>query len=52
MSFHEWRVNKLDIKIMHVPRTAYSLWSNGKLEIQYEHPETHFQIFLEEANRN
>ena len=31
------------------PRTAYSPWTNGKVEIQNKHLGAHFRIFLEQA---
>ena len=41
-----------ELGITHAPRTAYSPWTNGKVEIQNKHLGTHFRIFFEQANRN
>ena len=41
-----------ELEITHAPRTAYSPWTNGKVEIQNKHLGTHFRIFFEQANRN
>ena len=41
-----------ELGITHAPRTAYSPWTNGKVEIQNKHLGTHFRIFFEQANCN
>ena len=41
-----------ELGITYAPRTAYSPWTNGKVEIQNKHLGTHFRIFFEQANRN
>ena len=35
--------------ITHAPRTAFSPWTNGKVEIQNKHLNTHFRIFFEQS---
>ena len=40
-------IHELDITL--APRTAYSPWTNGKVEIQNKHLGAHFRIFLEQA---
>ena len=41
-----------ELGITHAPSTAYSPWTNEKVEIQNKHLGTHFRIFFEQANRN
>ena len=41
-----------ELGITHAPRTAYSPWTNGKVEIQNKHLGTHFRIFFEQAKGN
>ena len=41
-----------ELGITHGPRTAYSPWTNGKVEIQNKHLGAHFQIFFDQANSN
>ena len=38
-----------ELGITPAPRTAYSLWTNSKDEIQNKHLRAHFRIFLEQA---
>ena len=38
-----------ELGITPAPRTAYSPWANGKVEIQNKHLGAHFRIFLEQA---
>ena len=38
-----------ELGITPAPRTAYSPWTNGKVEIQNKHLGAHFRIFLEQA---
>ena len=41
-----------ELGITRAPRTAYSHWTSGKVEIQNKHLGTHFRMFLEQASRN
>ena len=41
-----------ELGITHAPRTAYSPWTNAKVEIQNKHLGTYFRFFFEQANRN
>ena len=41
-----------ELGITHTPRTAYSPWTNGKVEIQNKHLGTHFRIFFDQAKGN
>ena len=35
-----------ELGVTHAPGTAYSPWTNGKVEIQNKHLGTHFRFFL------
>ena len=39
----------LELGITPAPRTAYSTWTNGKVEIQNKHLGAHFRIFFKQA---
>ena len=41
-----------ELGITHAPRTAYSPWTNGRVEIQNKHLGTHFRIFFDQAKGN
>ena len=41
-----------ELGITHAPRTAYSPWTNVKVEIQNKHLGTHFRIFFDQAKGN
>ena len=41
-----------ELGITHAPRTAYSPWTNDKVETQNKHLGTHFRIFFDQAKGN
>ena len=42
----------LDLGITHAPRTKWSPWTNGKVEIQNKHLSRYFRCYLSEAGNN
>ena len=38
-----------ELGITHAPRTAFSPWTNGKVEVQNKQLGAHFRIFLDQA---
>ena len=41
-----------ELAITHAPRTAYSPWTNGKVEIQNKHLTRYFRSFLQNSGKN
>ena len=41
-----------ELGVTPAPRTAFSPWTNGKIEIQNKHLGAHFRMFLEQAGEN
>ena len=42
----------LEFGITHAPRTKWSPWTNGKVEIQNKHLSRYFRCYLSEAGNN